>query len=313
MRSVSTASAVPKRRARPQANRRGPSSRVPVKRSAAASHKDAGSGLFMRVVSAVGRALDPRRPVFVASGIVAGLAGIVFLFAAGYVHRASARVGETASGIAADAGFAISAIRLSGTHYARPGEILAALGFAPGNSIFHVDPQRARENLRKLDWVADAQISRRFPDLVQVHIVERRPFALWQSERGLYVVDEAGKPIAPADAARFHHMPLFIGDPPAGAAQIVRAIRAQHAVSARAKAMQRVEGRRWNLLLDDGVVVKLPEDNWQREITALERLIVDKGVLERDITEIDLRDHEHYIFVVRHAAAPPKNPRGEPT
>jgi cell division protein FtsQ len=76
--------------------------------------------------------------------------------------------------------------------------------------------------------------------------------------------------------------------------------------------MQRIDGRRWNLILDDGVVVKLPEDNWAREIGALERLIVDKGVLERDIAEIDLRSHDNYIFVLRHAA-PPKNSRGEPT
>jgi cell division protein FtsQ len=76
--------------------------------------------------------------------------------------------------------------------------------------------------------------------------------------------------------------------------------------------MQRVSGRRWNLVLDDGVLVKLPEENWQTELAALERLVVEDGVLERDITEIDLRVHDNYVFVLRHAA-PRKNTRGEPT
>jgi cell division protein FtsQ len=92
----------------------------------------------------------------------------------------------------------------------------------------------------------------------------------------------------------------------------VRAVHAHRAVAARVKAMQLVSGRRWNLILDDGVLVKLPEDSWQTELAALERLIVEDGVLERDISEIDLRVHDNYVFVLRHAA-PAKNTRGEPT
>ncbi len=63
--------------------------------------------------------------------------------------------------------------------------------------------------------------------------------------------------------------------------------------------MQRVSGRRWNLILDDGVVVKLPETGWRKQLDVLERLIVDKGVLERDISEIDLRSKDNYFFVLR--------------
>ena len=47
------------------------------------------------------------------------------------------------------------------------------------------------------------------------------------------------------------------------------------------------------------VVVKLPETGWQKELDALERLIVDAGVLERDITEIDLRSPTQFFFVLR--------------
>jgi len=313
MRSVSAASSMPKSRGRSQASRRSATGRAPPGRAVLTRRKKFRMDPLSRVLRAIGHALDPRRPIFAVSGILAALAGLIFLFAAGYVHRASARADKAVSAIAADAGFGISAIRLSGARYAPPGEILGALGFQPGDSIFGVDPQRARENLRKLDWIADAQISRHYPDLVFVNVVERAPFALWQSDRGPYVVDGSGKPIAPADSRRFRRMPLFIGDVPAGAGHLVAAIHLNHAVAARAKAMQRVEGRRWNLILDDGVVVKLPEDNWQREIAALEHLIVDRAVLERDITEIDLRDHDHYIFVVRHAAPTSKNSGGEPT
>ena len=57
--------------------------------------------------------------------------------------------------------------------------------------------------------------------------------------------------------------------------------------------------RRWNLILNDGVTVKLPEQNWTKELDALEHLIIDNGVLERDITQIDLRSSTHYFFLLR--------------
>ena len=44
---------------------------------------------------------------------------------------------------------------------------------------------------------------------------------------------------------------------------------------------------------------KLPETGWQKELDALEHLIVDKGILERDVTEIDLRSPTHYFFVLQ--------------
>ena len=65
--------------------------------------------------------------------------------------------------------------------------------------------------------------------------------------------------------------------------------------------MQRVSGRRWNLILDDGVLVKLPEQDWPKQLDALERLIVENGILERDIAEIDLRPRDNYFFVLRNA------------
>ena len=68
---------------------------------------------------------------------------------------------------------------------------------------------------------------------------------------------------------------------------------------ARLKGMQRVGERRWNLVLDNGVVVQLPEKGWKKELNTLESLIVDKGILERDVTQIDLRSPTTYFFLLK--------------
>jgi len=88
-------------------------------------------------------------------------------------------------------------------------------------------------------------------------------------------------------------------------------VAAHRAISARIKAYQRVGERRWNLILDDAVVVKLPEANWQQELDALEHLIIDEGILERDVSEIDLRSPTQYFFVLK-SGEKKNEPRGNP-
>jgi cell division protein FtsQ len=312
MRSVTASTTASRSRGRASPSRRSAPARKPSNRSGYDRRTKAKDNPFARLFRAIGNAVNPRRPAVLAGLAMLLAIGLSALYIAGYFHRGSIAASGAASMIASDAGLEISAIQLSGNRHASPAAISAQLGFRPGDSIFNADPQQARASLRKLDWIADAQVSLRYPDTVLVHIVEKAPFALWQSDRGLYAVDRNGHPITLVEASRFEHLPLFFGDEPDGAADLVRAIHAHRAVAARVKAMQRVSGRRWNLVLDDGVLVKLPEENWQTELAALERLIVEDGVLERDITEIDLRVHDNYVFVLRHAA-PRKNTREEPT
>ncbi|HEY0301915.1 MAG TPA: cell division protein FtsQ/DivIB, partial [Rhizomicrobium sp.] len=142
-------------------------------------------------------------------------------------------------------------------------------------------------------------------------IVEKLPFALWQSPAGpLYVVERDGGLISGEGVAEFRRLPLLLGAGGASAADIVDAVAQRRAISARVKAYQRVSDRRWNLILDDAVVVKLPELNWQKELDALEHLIIDKGILERDVSEIDLRSPVQYYFVLR-SGEKKKEPRGD--
>lgn len=312
MRSVTASTTASRSRGRAPPSRRGAPARKPASRSGYDRRTKAKGNPFSRLLHAIGNAVNPRRPAVLAGLAMLLVVCLAALYISGSFDRGSIAARGAASMVASDAGLEISAIQLSGNRYTSPAAISAQLGFRPGDSIFNADPQQARANLRKLDWIADAQVSLRYPDTVLVHIVEKAPFALWQSNRGLYAVDRKGHPITPVEASRFEHLPLFFGDEPDGAADLAQAIHERRAVAARVKAMQRVSGRRWNLVLDDGVLVKLPEENWQTELAALERLIVEDGVLERDITEIDLRVHDNYVFVLRHAA-PRKNTRGEPT
>jgi len=275
-------------------------SRAPVERIVLGKKPPNGGGIFGRAWNLVASRAVPRRPMLHLTWLLLAAAFIAALFAGGYVSGAYKAIGRGADGLVADAGFGISTVHLSGNARTAPSDILAALGFESGRSIFGADIQAARQRLLALDWVADAQVRRQYPDSIAVSLVEKLPFALWQNPNGLFVVERSGRVITRAQAGSYPRLPLFLGDaPPLSGAELVDAIASHRAVVARVKAMERVSDRRWNLLLDDGVVVKLPEAGWAQQLDELEHLIVDKGVLERDIKEIDLRSSDDLYFQLR--------------
>jgi len=263
-----------------------------------------GEGILARLT---GRALRFfRRPILLMTLGLVLFAAIAALFASGAVGRAVHAVDRTIDAVVADAGFGISEIHLAGNSRVPPETILAALGMQPGESIFAARLAGARDRILALDWIASADVVRRYPDSIFVTVVEKRPFALWQSPAlengrgGVAVVERAGGVITTQGVEKFARLPKLVGaGAPEAAADLVDAVMAHRAVVARVAAYEYVSRRRWNLILNDGVVVKLPESGWGKELDALEHLIVDAGILERDVTEIDLRSPTQYFFVLR--------------
>jgi len=241
-----------------------------------------------------------RRPILLMSLGLILLAAIAALFASGAVGRTIRGVNNVIDTVMADAGFGISEIHLAGNSRVPPETILAALGMRPGESIFAARLAEARARILALDWIATADVVRRYPDSIFVTVVEKRPFALWQAPQGLAVVERAGGVITTQGVEKFARLPKLVGaGAPEAAADLVEAVMTHRAVSARVALYEYVSQRRWNLHLNDGVVVKLPETGWKKELDSLEHLIVDSGILERDVTEIDLRSPTQYFFVLR--------------
>ncbi len=238
-----------------------------------------------------------RRPILGLTLILVVAVAAVGLFAGGHVAKAIGRIEAAMVAPFTDAGFAVRNVTLAGEERTAADAAYAALAIGKGGSIFSVRPDEARARLLMLPWVADAEVRRHFPDSVSVRLVEKRPFALWRNGKELSIVERSGAVITKAGTESFAHLPLISGlGAPETAAPIIDALAGQKAIQARLQAIERIGERRWDLLLSGGVTVRLPEEGWERQLSELERLIVEKGVLERDIEVIDLRYPDSYVF-----------------
>jgi cell division protein FtsQ len=268
--------------------------------------RQAPPGALARLGASLARTFSLRRPMLLLSVILTVLAVIAAVLISGVIGRTVRHVQDKTDAAISGAGFGISQVHIVGNARTPQESIMAALGLQPGQPIFAADLFAARARLLRLPWVKEAEVRRRYPDDIGVTVVEKQPFARWQIGERIYVVERDGRPITDQNAAAFVKLPLLVGDgAPQNAEAIVAAVQRHRAVAARVAIFQYQSGRRWNLILDNAVTVDLPEYDWSKQLDALETMIVDKGVLERNVMEIDLRSPSHYFFKFRRASDAP--------
>lgn len=196
-----------------------------------------------------------------------------------------------ANQVLALSGFSIQDVRVTGRTQTGKNDLLAAVGVERGDPIFGFDTEAARQRIERLGWVRSATVTRLLPDTIRIEVAEREPFALWQRGGELSLIDAEGRPITDEGVQDFGHLPFIVGfGAPREAPALLGMMRAeQPQLLARVRAFVRVGDRRWNLRLENGVDVKLPETGVAAALAGLTNYDAQYKVLSRDIVAVDLR------------------------
>ncbi len=121
-------------------------------------------------------------------------------------------------------------------------------------TFFTVDLERVRASLEKLPWVREARVARRWPDTLEVSLVEHVPLARWNDDA---LVSEAGEVFVAAVADR---LPRLAG-PEDAVTDVVDAYRRHQTALAplgmRIDELRLSPRRAWRIRLDNGMQLAL--------------------------------------------------------
>ncbi|MEZ2219118.1 cell division protein FtsQ/DivIB [Rhizobium sp. RCC_161_2] len=221
-----------------------------------------------------------------------GAVSVLALFAATgfYGMSIGGHTQDVAQATTSAAGFAIEDVKVSGNDQTSEIEILQLLGLDGTTSLVALDADAARQKIANLPWVENVEVRKVYPKAIEVKLTERKAYAIWQHGSELSLIQKDGSVIAPLRDNKFAQLPLFVGrDAETAAASIDEAFAKWPDVRSHVKAFVRVAGRRWDLYLDNGVIIKLPEDNIDGALARLTKLDKDQNLLQRDIAAVDLR------------------------
>lgn len=260
------------------------------------------------------RPLARRTRVLLRLATAAGLAAVLAVGGGLFWHSnwgsaATERVRDAALGALARAGMRVERIDVVGRRHTPAQAVLDAIGVTRGSSLFAADLAAARGSLERLPWVRTAAVRRIYPDGLGVTLAERRPVALWQRGRRRALVDEMGDVIDHADLGEFPGLVVVVGDDaPAHALDLVALLDSAPELRKRVGVAVRVGGRRWNIKLDNGVDVLLPESGARAAWGGLARLDREHDLLGQRMVAIDLRFPDRMIIRTS-AVQPARKPR----
>lgn len=208
-------------------------------------------------------------------------------------------------------GLTVQDILVEGRQRADRDLVMTAIGIDRGASLLRFDATAARQRLEDIPWVDTAIVERRLPDVIFVKLIEHKPLALWQTEGKFALIDPKGAVILPEATSQFAKLPIVIGpEAPKHAESLLLLLATEPALATRVSAAIRLGDRRWNLIMDNGVEIRLPEEEaelaWAR-VAAADR---DRKLLARDVQMIDLRMPDRMI--IRTGSPPADRLRPQP-
>jgi cell division protein FtsQ len=202
------------------------------------------------------------------------------------------------------AGFRLQSLEVQGLKRLSREHVLAQAGFAPTTSVLFMDAEAVRQRLLTLPLVESVRVRKVLPGSVVIVLHEREPYALWQHEGVVHVISQDGTVIDDVRDVAFDDLPFVVGE---GAQKHVAAIegllKGYPALRSEVRAMVYVAQRRWNLVMKNGLVVRLAEDQPELSLQRLAELKASGRLLDRDVIAVDLRLHDRAIMRLSAEAA----------
>ncbi len=239
-----------------------------------------------------------REPTQVSSVIF----GLVMVFAiivagaallGGSLSQMGQRWASAVDGVSRTMGLSVDSVEVVGLEHvpviAR--QIKSAAMIAPGENMFRADPHLIRRRIEDTRMVANVRVYRLWPDTVMIYADAAQPSALWFDGDKWAVVDTLGRLMHGQRASDHAGLVKSVGiGAPEAVPGLDQALAQMPQLTTQIELARRVAGRRWDLELKSGMIVRLPADEGLASgIASLARFEADGALTRRAIATIDLR------------------------
>lgn len=193
-------------------------------------------------------------------------------------------------------GFKLDSVVVMGRKNAKIDDVIASIN---SENILLLDLEKIYSEIKKNKWVDDLVIKRKLPNLLEINIIEKKPIAIYQYKKKLYLVDENGDIISDknGDIVNFKSLIHAIGyNANIHISNLINTLDGYEDIKKNILYVSRYGDRRWNLVLKENIIIKLPEGNIKESMDYLKNLFDSQKLFGRNIEYIDMRNATRYYM-----------------
>jgi cell division septal protein FtsQ len=113
---------------------------------------------------------------------------------------------------------------------------------------------------KQLPWVNQVSITRNIPNIINITVTEYEPFAIWNHDNKKYAIDKDGNKVLIEDKTEFSNLIIVSGDEAnIHVNSLFNIFAIDPYLSSQVYSATWSGGRRWDIRLNTGLLIKLPE------------------------------------------------------
>ena len=194
-------------------------------------------------------------------------------------------------------GFKIKNILIIGTHNLSQDYVINIINTQNHINILNVNLHSIYNKIIQNSWVEETYVERILPDTIKIKVLEKKPIAIWQNQKGNKLITVNGDVIYHANVNKFKNsFPIIKGEKSKeNISSILKILETNKNFAKNIWSLTFINQRRWDLHFNQGLIVRLPSQNvikaWQKII----KLQTNYNILNLRLTEIDLRNPEQIL------------------
>tara|TARA_A100001011_G_scaffold369722_1_gene425343 strand:- start:125 stop:793 length:669 start_codon:yes stop_codon:yes gene_type:complete len=185
--------------------------------------------------------------------------------------------------------FPVKEIEIDNYSITKPKKIINELDYLLGKSILFIDKNNINLSIKKFDFIDEFKIKRIYPNTLKFIIEEKEPIAIFIDKKNTFYLTAKGETITFLDLKRFDNLPYVIGKKD-DFANFYLSLKKSNFEIEQVSSFQYFEVGRWDIVLKNKKVIKLPVENYLESINNFILLKNDKNFDDYQIFDYRIRD-----------------------
>ena len=205
---------------------------------------------------------------------------VLFIFLTTYSPKFDFRVSDRLN---------IKKIEIENNSTLKSDEITEKINFLYKENLFFLNIVDIEKNLKTIDLIESFRIKKIYPDTLKIFIVEKKPIAILQNKKEKFFISKRGDLIEFKDMQKYKDLPMVFGNGKFfySLYKDLQSIKFPIEV---VKSFYFFESGRWDLLMHDDNVIKLPTKNYLISLKNYMELINDSNFNNHKIFDYRIKD-----------------------
>ena len=168
-------------------------------------------------------------------------------------------------------------------------EIIKKINFLYKENLLFLKNNDIEKNLSQLDFIESFSIKKKYPNTLKIFIVEKKPIAILQNKKEKFYISDKGSLIAFKNIEAFSKLPTVFGNGK-HFYSLFKDLKSIQFPIEFIKSFYFFESGRWDLLLHDEKIIKLPIKNYIISLESFMELQKNNNLYNHQIFDFRIED-----------------------